>query len=377
VVRSFQSLSGRHTIRRNYHFCEQCKAGFFPLDEFLGLPREGDASEELTKRLADFAVNDAYEVAERRWNFHYPNRVSANQFRQVAKRLGNQVDECDAQTLQSALLPPEEEESEILYVMSDGGMVPMRGKWSEAKLGVMFRAEHHVSHREVRRGQLTQARYACVLGEQEEFKQELSAALKVEQANRPKRVVYIGDGALGVWNLAAALCPLAQQILDWHHAVEHAMTCAKELLGEESLLLPLWKTRAEALLYEGDNDALVGELMACLEDASSQAQVQAINDLVRYYRRNASRMKYREYVEQGLLIGSGIVESGHRHVVQTRMKKAGQHWGERGGRQMARMRAAYRTAGPERFYSAIQWAHRETLRLPLRSPQRRRYASNR
>ena len=77
------------------------------------------------------------------------------------------------------------------------------------------------------------------------------------------------------------------------------------------------------------------------------------------------------------LVSSGVIESTHRHVIQARMKRAGQHWGHRGGRQMARMRAAYKTAGPDRFFDAIHWAHRETMlhgRLP--KPLKRR-ASNR
>jgi hypothetical protein len=252
----------------------------------------------------------------------------------------------------------------------------MRGKWSEAKLGVLFRAENHLSHREVRRGQLTSARYVAVLGGQDEFKEEMRAALDVENAMRAKRVAWVGDGALGVWSLADELCPKAVQILDWHHAVEHAMDFGKAILGEESPYLPLWKTRAEELLWAGDNDALVSESMECLEEAHTAAQVKALDDFVRYCRNNKERMRYAEFVQQGLLIGSGVVESGHRHVIQTRMKKAGQHWGEHGGRQMARLRAAYRTAGPYRFYAAIQWAHRESQGARHPKPRKIR-ASNR
>ncbi|MGQ0506808.1 MAG: hypothetical protein ACT4TC_15970 [Myxococcaceae bacterium] len=63
------------------------------------------------------------------------------------------VDEADSVILQGALLAPQPEAAATLYVMNDGGMVPMReGKWSEVKLGVLFRAENHSSHREVAGG---------------------------------------------------------------------------------------------------------------------------------------------------------------------------------------------------------------------------------
>ena len=93
---------------------------------------------------------------------------------------------------------------------------------------------------------------------------------------------------------------------------------------------------------------------------------------MRYYRVNAQRMKYRLYRESRFPIGSGAVESAHRHVLQIRMKRAGQHWAMRNARRMARLRAAYRTAGPLDFHPAIQRAHRETRRLGTLRRERRR-----
>jgi hypothetical protein len=69
-------------------------------------------------------------------------------------------------------------------------------------------------------------------------------------------------------------------------------------------------------------------------------------------------MNYRLLREEGLPIGSGAVESAHRHVLQTRMKRAGQRWSLRNARRIARLRAAYRTAGALGFYDAIRRTHR-------------------
>ena len=102
--------------------------------------------------------------------------------------------------------------------------------------------------------------------------------------------------------------------------------------------------------------------------------LEAIDALVRYYRENAHRMKYRLYRAHGLPIGSGAVESAHRHVLQIRMKRAGQHWRLRNARRMAHLRAAYRTAGATRFYAAIQRAHRDTEQnKPRRDGRRHAY----
>jgi len=106
--------------------------------------------------------------------------------------------------------------------------------------------------------------------------------------------------------------------------------------------------------------------MECIPEAEKRRRdkadaLQALDDLVRYYRTNSHRMKYRQLRAEGLPIGSGAVESAHRHVLQTRMKRAGQRWTMPNARRMARLRAAYRTGGALAFYDAIRRAHRASL----------------
>jgi hypothetical protein len=90
-------------------------------------------------------------------------------------------------------------------------------------------------------------------------------------------------------------------------------------------------------------------------------QLAALDQLVGYYRANETRMRYTLFREWGLPVGSGIVESAHRHVLQVRMKRAGQRWAVQRARRMARLRAAYRTAGPRRFH----WAIGEAQKTPV------------
>lgn len=379
VERTFRSLSGTHTFKRDYYYCERCEKGFYPRDEFIGLPEEGSETLELERRMADFAVNDAYDIASERWNFHYPLKTSANQFRQVIKRLGKRLEEADRNPtlLHATVKPPEETSTETLYAMNDGGMVSMRDGWHECKLAVIFRDEEPRSKDGARRGKTEKARYVAVLGDQDEFRAELQQALFVEQRVRAKKIVWVADGAAGNWNMASILAHDAIQILDWHHAVEHATDCGKALLGEATHEFNEWKNSCEHLLLNESNSLLLQQLNECVPLAETPAQRAALEALISYYTNNASRMKYAEYLRDGLLIGSGPVESAHRHVIQSRMKKAGQHWGHKGGRQMARLRAAYRTTGPDRFYDAIHWAGRYGPKVKKIPMFEKRRASNR
>src|SRR3974377_1987206 len=58
--RTFRSLSGEHTIERNYHYCLRCKGGFYPRDIELGLPVRGDVTFGMEKRVLDLGMNDTF-----------------------------------------------------------------------------------------------------------------------------------------------------------------------------------------------------------------------------------------------------------------------------------------------------------------------------
>ena len=131
------------------------------------------------------------------------------------------------------------------------------------------------------------------------------------------------------------------------------------------------------LLCAGQIKQCIDELLACVDATTTADQLKAVSNLVGYYRSNQKRMRYDQYIANGWLIGSGAIEAAHRHVIHARMKRAGQHWSERGGRQMSRMRAAYRTAGADRFFRAVHWAYRETASTKASAKPTKRRASNR
>jgi hypothetical protein len=121
-------------------------------------------------------------------------------------------------------------------------MLPIRGPepWKEAKVGVIYR--HDVDERKPVEDS---ARYVAVVNGMGEFAPVLQDALRVEKAEEVATVIALGDGAICNWRLFEQLLPNAIQILDWYHALHHAVDCGKALLGEESPLLTLWQSRCE------------------------------------------------------------------------------------------------------------------------------------
>lgn len=373
VHRELRTRVGQLSLHRNYHYCDRCKYGFYPRDRELGIPENGSLSYELEKRILDFGINDTFEEAASRWSLHYGWTISENLVRRVVDRVGQRIENADDRYLQHALVEPEKRRSDLILVQNDGSMLPTRDGWKEAKVAVVVRQEHYSSRREIRRGYVSQARYVAVLGGQEEFKDSLDKTLRVERARKAGRIVWLADGALGNWSLAGELAPGCTQILDWYHAIEAGMDCAKILLADCPELQPLWQGTIERLLYTGDIEEILEQLMDCLELCDSR-EVKSINELVRYYRNNRLRMNYPRYLREGLPIGNGVAESSHRHVLQVRMKRAGQRWSLVKGRRMVRLRAAYRTGGSHRLHHAIRIAAEATRVAAI--PKRKRMRSS-
>lgn len=354
-IRKIRSVGGEIEFARNYHYCEDCSQGFYPLDQALGLLPQGELTPKMEARVLDFGVNAPYQEAAERWSVHHKSSISERLLRSVVERVGEQWEEKSPEQRQEQLCSKEGSASPLV-VQVDGSMVSTRDLgWKEAKVAVLYREEHHVAGDKEVRGQMTEASYVATLSGLDSFREELSAALLAQKTEETQRVIFVADGAPVNWNLCEELIPWAVQILDFYHAMEHAMDCGKILYGEQGEGLSSWKEEIKNLLLEGSFEELESFLQSKLFGALASHQ-SALKKLLAYYRSHRARMDYKAYREQGFPLGSGAVESAHRHVIQSRMKRAGQHWEYERGDTMARLRAAYRTTGPADFYQTLKKA---------------------
>src|SRR5205823_10281705 len=63
--RTVRSLAGPVTFKRNYHYCEECKYGFYPVDRLLNLPEEGELTSEMEMVGASAAPSFSTSAHER------------------------------------------------------------------------------------------------------------------------------------------------------------------------------------------------------------------------------------------------------------------------------------------------------------------------
>jgi len=357
-ARTIRTLSGEITYWRNYHYCGHCSRGFYPRDDAYEIPEHGDVSQELERRILDFAMNDPFGQGAERFSMHYSFSVSANMLRRVFDRVSSRLSDCGQEWIQQEMKAPEKNSADsVTVVESDGSMVSTTQGWKEIKLAMVYTLADPAQNSKTKR---PSPRFVASMNGTNDFEDALEQALDCHGQSRPDTVLWLGDGAAGYWNIASRVCPEAEQILDWYHAIEHAADCAK-ILFQEPDFQHLWlDVVRRQLMCEGGIETLLDDLESCLFLSDNNAQRKALSDLCRYYRTHSHRMNYYRYRQNGWPIGSGSIESAHRYVLQARMKRAGQHWSHNVAAAMAKMRAHYVTAGPARFHQAIEDAKLNT-----------------
>lgn len=96
-----------------------------------------------------------------------------------------------------------------------------------------------------------------------------------------------------------------------------------------------WLTERLAELDRGD----VAALLAAARGLSlTDPTTQQIDKARGYFETKAERMRYAQFRELGLFVGSGAVEAGCRAVVAQRLKLSGMRWTVRGASAIVSLR---------------------------------------
>jgi hypothetical protein len=235
------------------------------------------------------------------------------------------------------------------YVMADGAMFSTREKdepWKEIKLARIFKAEDILySHKD--KNFVEKSLYVAHLGSSKDFFPKLEYEIE-----NLKNIVIISDGAKWIWNWAQDSYPNSIQILDYYHAKEHLCEFAIDYFKDEiqrnkwiEIQTKLWLEQAPELVIENI------KLLEYNEKTESKKRI-----LINYYTTNIERMRYKNFTDNGLIIGSGAIESAHKSVLQSRLKLSGQHWSKEGLQQMAQLRVVYKSHDSYRIKKIINAA---------------------
>jgi hypothetical protein len=235
-----------------------------------------------------------------------------------------EMEEEAVKRLETEPLPEAAGEEQKLQVSADGAMVPLLGgEWAEVKTVVIGVVQPAVEEQGEWVVHTRQPSYFSRLATAEAFQRLALAEMHRRGVDRARAVGAVQDGAEWEQGFIDYHCPNAVRILDFPHAGEHLNQVGQALYGEHTPQAQQWLSdRLHQLKQEGPAPILA-ELGQLAQQHPHTAEIEANRS---YLEKRQGQLNYPQFRAQGWPIGSGIVESGNKLVVEARLKGSGMHW---------------------------------------------------
>lgn len=252
------------------------------------------------------------------------------------------LEDAEAERL-AAERPRSEDGPRVLQLSLDGAMVPLvKGEWAEAKLAAVGEV---VAGRDAAGEPVVRTvDVSCVarLADAEAFGRAVLPELHRRGVETAGTVAAVADGSTWIQGVVDLHRPDAVRILDFPHALEHLSAAAQACFGERSPAAVAWLDQQATALKTGDPDAVLRALSLLPVGRASDPAAAAVmrDETIGYLKARRAQIDYARFRRWGLPIGSGVVESGHKSVMQARLKGAGMHWARPSVNPMLALRCA-------------------------------------
>lgn len=299
--------------------------GFFPLDEHLGL-LPGQLTPQLQGWLIRLAVWLPFAQAASLFAEFTGTPVSTATAQRLTTKAGTTAlhtqQQDTAALIQTLPLPVVTPDQQVLSV--DGAMVPLRGgEWGEVKT----LAIGELRTRTLRDGRVvpqTEAiSYFSRLCDAGSFIEAARWEIHRRGVERAGRVIAVNDGAEWIQGFVDHHCPSAVRILDFAHASQRLTTISEACFGVGSPQGQQWQREQRSVLKAQGGTAVLAAI-AVLQARLPDPRV--IAEDVAYLAKREALLAYDRFEADGWPIGSGMVESANKLVVEARMKGSGMHW---------------------------------------------------
>lgn len=187
----------------------------------------------------------------------------------------------------------------------------------------------------------------------EGFMKILAAELVRIGAKDAEKIAVAADGAPWIWNRLDGLFSLAGiedskvvKILDFYHAAEHLKAVSEMLFGS-----PARQTRWFNEMRKTIKDRSPKVFMEKLRRDIGRKNSGELETELEYFESNAGSMNYRQFKRMKMPIGSGVIESTIRRVVNLRLKGAGMFWLLENAEGFLHLRCQLKSGNWDSFFS--------------------------
>ena len=243
-----------------------------------------------------------------------------------------------------------------LLLSVDGAMVPLvHGQWTEVRTLAVGEVQPPQQTTDGPVVHTTKLSYFSRRTDSTTFGELATLELQRRGLEGARQVGAVVDGALWCQSFVELHSSEALRILDFAHAAEYLSAIAQSSGVNGPLLsaTQLGEMR-HALKVEGAA-AVIAQLRLLIATAPDTTEVAGS---LAYLESRQAQMDYPRFVAEGWPIGSGMVESANKLVVEDRLKGAGMHWAEANVNPVLALRNAVCNDRWDESWAVIEREHR-------------------
>lgn len=257
---------------------------------------------------------------------------------------------------------PETSGPALQQMSADGAMVHLvKEGWVEVKtlaigrIAVTLGGEVHAK----------EVSYFSRLDTAEEFRRLADVELCRRGTYGARTVCAVMDGAEWLQKLVDWQVPKAVRILDFPHAAEHLTRAVHATYGSGTAEASEWLGKWRHELRHGDPARVLAALRGLPTEHAVDplAAAETRDEVLAYLEKRRAQIAYAEFAAAGYPIGSGMVESANKLVVEARLKGSGMHWARANVNPLLALRTAacsgrWGQVWPTIWAGLCAWGHR-------------------
>ena len=317
--------------------------------------------------MTDFGADNSFSKAANKMKEHYGVEVPVSATRKVS------LDHGEAMGGEEPVKELPKQGARVVIAEMDGSMIPIVSTESEEK-GRKTRGDRR-KHRKLgwEEARLCVARdprsvtghYRATMGDPEQAGRQLVECVAEAGGGKSTRVHGVGDGAPWIVNqIKERFASQATYLIDFYHVSEY-LAGASGLLGEAKK--GAWLRQQQRRLLANRTSEAIREvtkleaiektkLVLVGEAPSKTKEEQPATACKRYLENRRQYLDYKTALKTRLPISSGEVESGHRWVIQARLKIAGGWWNRNNAERMLKLLTVRASDQWESYWQRVRQA---------------------
>ena len=284
-------------------------------------------SPALQRAMTDLGADEPFAAAAAKLREHYGIAVPVGAVRAITEQHGAAI---------VASQPPRSPWPEApgvprLIAELDGSMVP------QVETAALAGGEGPPDRRKTRQLSWTEARlclvrepgsvtprFGATMGTVEAAGDELWACAVTSGVGHQTRIHGVGDGAPWIADqIDRTFGTQATYLVDFSHLCDYLAAAAAGVAAPDPAT---WLTEKKAWLKANRWSEVLDTLRPSVEPDDVADEAAPVRACVRYLSNRTGSLDYQGALAADLPIGSGEIESAHRYIIQSRLKRAGTWW---------------------------------------------------